>query len=363
MAENAQGGEKTEDPTPKKLEDARNEGQVAFSAEVNTAILLLIGFATLGVMGTGFCRAASSSMVFCIRDALTWELTEQMTLRSMAAHLAPMALWMLPFLGVTVGAALVVSFAQVGFHLTAKPLMPQFNKVSPLTGFGRLFGTKGLIRFATNLMKLILLVTVAYLVISRDLPHFAELGNDLGARFAGDGNRLLWLAIKLSAVLFIVAGVDYLFQRWQHHQDMMMTKQEVKDEFKQSEGDPLVKGKIRQIQRQMAQKRMMQEVPKADVVITNPTHVAVALKYDQGKMNAPIVIAKGYDEVAQRIKAIAKEHGITLVEDVPLARALAKDVPIGKPIPTKWFNAVAQVLSQVYKLKGKTMAGANPSRQ
>jgi flagellar biosynthetic protein FlhB len=174
---------------------------------------------------------------------------------------------------------------------------------------------------------------------------------DAAERLAVESWGIFVLVMKLAAVLFVIAAADFLFQRWQHTQDLMMTKQEIKEEIKQSEGDPLVKGKIRQIQRQIAQRRMMQEIPKADVVITNPTHVAVALKYDKETMAAPIVLAKGYDEVAQRIKEIAKEHGIVQVENVPLARALAKELDVGDPVPVKWYQAVAEVLSMVYKLK------------
>jgi flagellar biosynthetic protein FlhB len=159
------------------------------------------------------------------------------------------------------------------------------------------------------------------------------------------------MIVKLASVLFIIAAGDFIFQRIQHTKDLMMTKQEIKEEIKQSEGDPLIKSKIRQIQRQMAQRRMMQEVPKADVIITNPTHVAVALKYDKATMAAPIVLARGYDDVAQRIKAIAAEHGIVQVENIALARALAKELDVGDAVPVKWYQAVAEILSMVYKLK------------
>ena len=182
---------------------------------------------------------------------------------------------------------------------------------------------------------------------------------DLRERFGEKVWILFYLALLLATVLGVIAVFDYVYQRWQHAKDQRMTKQEVKEEHKQAEGDPLLKGKIRQIQRQMAQQRMMEEVPKADVVITNPTHVAVALRYDATEMLAPIVVAKGYDAVAQRIKRVAAENDVIQVENVPLARALAKSVDIGHPIPTDMFQAVAQVLSHVYKLKGKTAGTGN----
>ncbi len=351
MPESPQGGEKTEDPTPKRLADARDEGQVAFSPELNTAVLLVGGFAMMMALGGRFCDAACDTIRFAITDALMWDLTREGALAAMIVHAGPLVVWMAPLVGVLLLLGVGISLAQVGLHLTLKPLIPKFNKVSPLTGFQRLFGMRGLMRFVTNLLKLTLLVVVAWVTIKKDLTDISILTPELNHRLGHEGAMLAWLGLKLACVLLLVAMVDYLYQRWQHHQEMMMTKQEVKEEMKQSDGDPLIKGKIRQIQRQMAQKRMMAEVPKADVVVTNPTHVAVALRYDREKMAAPEVVAKGYDEVAQRIKAIAAEHGIPMVENVPLARALAKEVAIGKPIPPKWFQQVAQVLSWVYKAK------------
>lgn len=351
MPESPQGGEKTEDPTPKRLADARDEGQVAFSTEVSTAILLTAGFALLVATGGWFCDAASDTIRHAITDALTWDLTREGALRALLIQHIPLVLWMLPLLGVMMVVGVAVGIGQVGFHPTLKPLLPKITKISPLSGFQRLFGMRGLMRFVTNVLKLTLLVIVAWQVIEADLSAISMITPELRHRLGHEGWVLAVLALKLAAVLLLIAVIDYLYQRWQHFEEMRMTKQEVKDEMKQSEGDPLVKGKIRQIQRQMAQKRMMQEVPKADVVVTNPTHVAVALRYDRDRMAAPEVIAKGYDEVAQRIKAIAADHGIPMVENVPLARALAKEVPIGKPIPPKWFQQVAQVLSWVYKAK------------
>ena len=350
MAENNQGGEKTEEPTPKRLQDARNEGQVAISADLTTSIMLIVGLSLLASFGTWFAQAAAVTIRFSIVDALTWEL-EGETLRSLVVHLVPLGGWALVMIASLALIAVVANLAQVGLHLSGKALIPKFNRISPITGFGRLFGMRGLMRFVTNVCKLAILVSIAWMVLSAEIPRLTYITGDLGARLAHESWWLFVLGLKLSATLGIVAAADFMYQRWQHHRDMMMTKQEVKEEFKQSEGDPMVKAKIRQIQRQMAQRRMMQEVPKADVVITNPTHVAVALKYDQLKMAAPVVLAKGYDSVAQHIKKIAAEHGIPMVENIALARALAKDVPVGKAVPVKWYQGVAEVLSYVYKLK------------
>jgi flagellar biosynthetic protein FlhB len=246
---------------------------------------------------------------------------------------------------------LALSVAQVGLHLTLKPLVPKLNRISPLTGFQRLFGMRGLMRFVVNLLKLTFIILIAWHLVAAEIPRLVTMKHDLTQRMAVECWVIFVLVVKIAAVLFLIAAADFIYQRYQHTQDLMMTKQEVKEEMKQSEGDPLIKSKIRQIQRQLAQRRMMQEVPKADVVITNPTHVAVALKYDKGSMAAPIVVARGYDEVAQRIKAIAAEHGIVQVENIALARALAKELDVGDAVPVKWYQAVAEILSMVYKLK------------
>ncbi len=351
MPESPQGGEKTEEPTPKRLSDARQEGQVAFSADVNTGGLLVIGFVVLAATGTWFAQSCAASLRYTFVTALGIELTDRSLWHGMLGILMPLAVWAGLVCGLFFLAGALLSVAQVGLSASLKPLMPKLTKINPVTGFGRLFGLRGLMRFVTNVLKLSLVVLVAWLVLSGDLMRLTILSPDPGHRLAADVWLLLILAVKLSLIVAAIALGDLLYQRFQHRRDLMMTKQEVKEEMKQSEGDPLIKAKVRQIQRQMAQRRMMQEVPKADVVITNPTHVAVALKYDQLTMAAPVVLAKGYDTVAQRIKALAAEHGIPMVENVALARALAKDVPVGKAIPAKWYQSVAEVLAYLYKMK------------
>ncbi len=345
-------GEKSEQPTPKKRSDAREEGQVAFSSEVNTSGMLLIGFAALSVFAPWFWATMSGMMRRAFEHDMAREFEDASDLAALALAYLPVAGWLLSLLGIFALAGIVISLAQVGWHPTLKPLVPKFARVNPLTGFGRVFGRRGLMRFVFSLIKLILIGSVAWHLLADSIPGDIFVRADLSGRLVSEARDLWELAMKLAAVLAIVAFSDYIFQRFQHTQDLKMTKQEVKEEYKQADGDPLVKGKIRQIQRQMAQRRMMQEVPKADVVITNPTHVAVALKYDKDQPNsAPIVVAKGYDAVAQRIKQIAAENGITMVENIPLARALAKEVEIGRAIPVKWYTAVAEVLAMVYRLK------------
>jgi flagellar biosynthetic protein FlhB len=353
VAESTSGGEKTEMPTPKRLQEARDEGQVCMSSEVNIAGLLLVGFCALAATAPLFWNAMSALMRQALSDALTWDLSDHQSLRLIWIQIALAMKWMVPFLLVMFIAGLILCSAQVGLHMTLKPLMPKLSRISPLTGFGRLFGMRGLMRLVVSLFKLVLVVVISYYVIAQDLPRIIGMKSDIGERMTRDSWLIFALVIKLVAVLAIIAAADYIYQRIQFIRDLMMTKQEVKDEMRQSEGDPHVKGRIRKLQREMAKRRMMQEVPKADVVITNPTHVAVALKYDRLKMFAPVVVAKGYDDVAQRIKELAREHDIVQVENIQLARALAKEVDIGKAIPTKWYIAVAEVLTMVYKLKKK----------
>ena len=351
MADSPGGGEKSEEPTPKKLQDARDEGQVAWSTEVPTAILTLVGFILLIATGPWFLDSCAACFRRCLTDHLREDLTSMSAIRIMILEFLPLGAWLALVALILFACIVAAGVAQVGFSPSLKPLAPKFEKLNPITGLGRLFGMKGLMRFGINLLKLGLLGIVAWMAISAQLAQLIPLHEDPIARMGTDAKRLADLGILLALVILGIAMLDLFYQRWQFHHDQMMTLQEVKDEYKQSEGDPHVKGKIRQIQREMAQKRMMQEVPKADVVITNPTHVAVALKYDAAKMAAPIVLAKGYDDVAQKIKAIAREHGITLVENVQLARALAKEVEVGDAVPVQWYQAVAEVLAWVYKLK------------
>jgi flagellar biosynthetic protein FlhB len=351
MAENEHGAEKTEQPTPKRLEDARGEGNVAYSQELSAALELLLGFSILLAMAPWFWKGCVHAMRWSLSDGLASEITTTNLMRTLLTGHGSLLAWTGVFVLAMFVVAATAGLIQVGFHPTLKTLQPKWSKLSPITGLGRLFGMRGLVRLALNLAKLTVLIAIAYVVIAHRLPYDLPVNDELAGRLADDSAAMLWLGIKLAVALLLIAAADWMYQRWQHTHDLMMTKQEVKEEMKQSEGNPEVKGKLRQVARQLAQRRMMQEVPKADVIITNPTHVAVALKYDKDAMAAPIVLAKGYDEVAQKIKAIAAEHRIPMVENVQLARALAREVEIGHPIKAKWFKAVAEVLAMVYKLR------------
>lgn len=351
MAENENGAEKTELPTPKRLEQARSDGQVAYSQEASTAVALLVGFTLLMVLAPKLWSGCTDAMRWALGPGLLGDLTAESTIHAMILGHLPLIICLGIFMIGMMLVALALGLAQVGFHPTLKPLEPKLTKINPMTGLQRLFGFRGMMRVVLNVAKLAILVSIAWLVISARMPQEVPVTIELGKRLADDAHAMWRLGMILSAALLIIGVTDILYQRWQHTRDLMMTKQEIREEFKQMEGNPEVKGKIRAMQRQMAQRRMMQEVPKADVVITNPTHVAVALQYDKLNMAAPVVLAKGYDEVAQKIKAIAAEHDIPMVENVPLARALAREVQVGQPIKAKWFKPVAEILAAVYRLR------------
>ena len=349
MAENQNGAEKTELPTPKRVQDAREEGQVAYSSEFTSAVLLLAAFALLAMTGPWFVQAFAATIRHATGPALAGELDHAGTVREMLVQHAPLGLWTLAVILALALIGVATCVAQVGFGVSTKAIMPKWEKLNPVSGFKRLFGLRGLVRLVLSVGKLLALAAIAWLVIEHELPQFVAVPDDLGQRLARDAWLLFLLGMSICAALGVIAGIDVLYQRWQHTRDLMMTRDEVKQEFKQTEGDPLLRSRIRQKQREIAGQRMMQEVPKADVVITNPTHVAVALRYRQGRDAAPVVLAKGYDAQAQEIKRIAAEHGIPMVEDVPLARALAREAALGKAIPVAWYGAVASILASLLK--------------
>ena len=246
-----------------------------------------------------------------------------------------------------------INFFQVGLMISTEKLEPKLENLNPINGFGRIFSKRSLVELFKSIFKIIVIGFFLYLYLKEQIPlmpYFIYF--DLAQSLAETADIIFNMAFQIIAMIMFMAAVDYAYQKWQTTQDLMMTKQEVKDEYKQTEGDPQIKGKIKQKQRQMAMSRMMQEVPKADVIVTNPTHLAIALQYSDG-MVAPVVVAKGQDLVAERIKNIARENRITIVENKPLARALYEAVDIGGTVPQELYQAVAEVLAYVYKLKKK----------
>ncbi|MCL6603075.1 MAG: flagellar biosynthesis protein FlhB [Paenibacillus sp.] len=348
-------GEKTEKATPKKRQEARKKGQVAKSAELSGAVVLLSAVLSLSMFG-GFIKERLMSLY---TDVFLNRMNMVVTPENVNVLLSDYGLQILillaPLLGITFIIAIVVNLMQVGFMATGEGITPKFDKINPIKGFKNIFSMRSFVEFLKSIFKLLIISYLVYSTIWAQKGDFASLSHvSLERIFQFTAGMTLKLGIKIGAALMIMAALDYMYQRYEHEKSLKMSKQDIKDEYKKSEGDPLIKGKIRERQRRMAMQRMMQEVPNADVIITNPTHFAVALKYDGSKMEAPQIVAKGQDFVALRIRELAKEHGIMTMENKPLARALFHRAEIGDVVPADLFQAVAEVLAYVYKLKGKT---------
>lgn len=360
FAKEGPGGEKTEEPTGKKLDDARKKGQVAKSREISMAVELLAFFIllrvyvdTIGLRFENFFSTVYQQIPSTIK--MVDGQVPKSALHAVVSNMLVQTLTiMMPFLIAGVVIALICNILQVGFKVATEPLRPNFGKMNPLQGIQKLFSLQSLFELLKSVAKIVLISYVVYSYFKSEKSSIYLL-YDMSLRqgIALMGNLTINMGIRVAAVYMIIALVDFIYQKRKFHTDMMMTKQEVKDEMKESEGDPQIKSKQRQRMREASQRRMMQELPKADVVITNPTHYAVAIQYDQEKYNAPIVLAKGADYLAKKIKEIAKENDVEIVENKPLARMLYANVEIGAVIPPELYKAVAEVLAFVYHLKGK----------
>ena len=365
MADQDRSQERTEQATPKRLKEARERGQVPRSRELNTMIMLLTGSSGLLILGESVLdrlilltqrgwsleravifddRALSAMLGLAVGDAL-WSLAPFLVLVSMAALLGPIVLG--------------------GWSFSFKSLSFKWEKLDPVKGLGRIFAWRGLMEFLKTLVKFAVVTLIAGFLLWQLADHILALSNEpLKQAIAHAAQLIGWSFFGLSAVLIVLAAVDVPFQLWDHSRQLKMTRQEVKDELKETDGRPEVKSRIRNLQREMAQRRMMEEVPKADVVIVNPTHYAVALRFDY-KMKAPTVVAKGADLVSFQIRKVAQQHSVTIFSAPPLARALYYSTELNKEIPVGLYVAVAQVLAYVYQLKsaqhGEGVAPAEPT--
>ncbi len=354
MAE-TDGQEKTEQPTGKKLEDSRKEGKVAKSIEVNAFAIF-----TSGLLMVYFTKSFLSSRISDFSINIFNKLDVLNINRNMIQNFTKETLFfflitLAPILGILFVVSLVANVAQVGLKFSPKALKPELNKFNPFSGIKRVFFSSGsIVELAKSLLKLIVIGGFTYSVLSGFITESSILVEltipEIVKYMVQSSFNLLW---KISLLYIVIAAIDLVFQKKKFIKDMMMTKQEVKEENKQSEGDPQIKSRIRRLQYAAAKNRMMQNVPKADVVITNPTHFAVALKYDALKSSAPKVVAKGVDELAQKIKEIAREYNVPIHEDRELARALYRICDVGDEIPSALFKAVAQVLAYIFQLKNK----------
>ncbi len=352
-----EGGDKTEKATPKKLDDARKEGRVARSSDLINGFMLLLMFFVLklfgGIMANLFLdsfvkyynKASDISMeVFDVRQAVN--LSNEIVLDIVIASL--------PVLIGSFVVALVGNIVQVGWKVTGKPLKPKLDRLNPIGGLKRMFSQEKVVELIKSILKVLAIALVAYNEVKDRWKFILNLYDfEFMQAVLNIFDIVLDVGIKISVIFVIIGLADFGYQKWKHLHDLRMSKQEVKDEMKQSEGDPQIKGQIRQKMREGARRRMMQELPKADVVITNPTHFAVAVKYDKETAEAPYVLAKGADYVAANIKEIAKQNNIEIVENKPLARMLYYNVEIGDQIPPELYQMVAEVLAYVYSVKNK----------
>ena len=347
-------GEKTEEPTERRKQEVRQQGQVAKSAELGSVFVILAAFLTIKGLSSYLLLKISGYMT-TIYGALGQN--DDFTLQS--AHLLILNAGMvfmeitMPILLAVLVVSLLVGFLQVGFMFNLEPLMPQLSRINPISGFGRIFSKRSLVELVKSMIKISIVMYFIYRFLNKEMGRIPGLIQaELAEAFITISELVFDLATQIAMVLLIIAILDYAYQWWEHMQDLKMSKEEVKEEMKQTEGNPQIRSKIREKQRAMAMRRMMQEVPKADVIVTNPTHYSVALKYES-EMEAPVVIAKGIDFIALRIREIAKENDVAVVENKPLAQALYKTTEVGDIIPPDLYKAVAEVLAYVYRLKRK----------
>lgn len=347
--------EKTEPATPRKRQKEREEGRVAKSQDLGASVVILAGLLVMVLFGGWIMdglMAYTKEIISFMGDETLWQETwfrslSEASLLSYGKSLFPVAL-------ACALAAFFVSVSQVGFVMTPKPLIPKMDRFNPVSGLKKIVSLRSFVEMIKGLLKAFILGFLLYKGLKNDLEEIAAaiafpLGDAVGL--------LLWklwaLSLKMTLLLLVIALFDWAYQKWEFEKNIKMSKQEIKEEYKQMEGDPLIKQKIRQRQREMARRRMMADVPKADVVITNPTTLAVAIKYERSKMDAPVVLAKGKDVIAAKIKEIASDHGVPIMENRPLAWALFEAVEVGEMIPEKLYRAVAEVLAFVYGLKEK----------
>ncbi len=356
-------GERTEEPTARKLSEARKQGQVPRSQDLSGAITLFGGLLIFVVLGS----TISAMFIRILRRTLGGEIAADIrSTESIAAAAKAVAydaiVVVAPIMALAAVVAYLAGFVQVGWLVTAEPIRPKLSKLSPLSGIKRVLGIRALVKTVVNSLKLAVMVAVSTLFIVSNLDAIAALPKLTPQLALIHVLRLIFiLAMILAVLLLFIALIDYLYQRWQHTKDLRMSKQEVKDERKTMEGDPLIKGKHRQMAREILMQQIGKAVPEADVIVTNPTHFSVAIRYDPEKMGAPRVTAKGADLIAMRIRQLARQNSVPIIERPPLARALYWGVEVGQEIPLEHYEAVAELLAYVYRID--TRAEAKFKRQ
>jgi len=355
-------GEKTEAPTPRRRQEARERGQVATSQDLTAAVALLGATMVPDFAGLAILR----DLIELMRTMLAYRSGVPGSTNSVAAacQLAAgvLASTAAPVCLAFMAVATLTTVAQVGLLFTLHPITPDLSKINPIAGLGRMFSMQSLMRLVTSLFKVSLIGAVAFFTIRARLPQLVNMSGLSTWAIVGLAGELMFvLGVRMALVLLIIAIIDYAYQRHRHEQGLRMTKQEVKEEMRRLEGDPLVRERRRRVGRQLAMQRMQAAVPKSDVVVTNPTELAIAIKYDPQVMAAPKVVAKGADLIAQRIRKLAIEHGVPIVERKPLAQALHRTVDVGQEIPPAFYKAVAEILAYVYELSGKSVFPGSPA--
>jgi flagellar biosynthesis protein FlhB len=350
---------RTEEPSEHKLRKAREEGKVAKSADVSSALVLVAGTSALGLLGENILRSSAQMLTYFISISTSPDALGPTLMTAFVSWLVKISL---PFLAVVFVAAILGNVIQVGFLFTAKPITPDFGRIVPRFGrwLQRSFASgEALFNFVKSLVKIAIVGLLGYLNIRGAMPDLTRLAMQPFMEGVGLVSRLAFRIVLEASIAFLVfSAVDYWFQRRQHMESLKMSKQEVKEERKMYEGDPLTRSRLRERMREIMRRTMLKAVPKADVVITNPTHFAVALEYNRAVMTAPTVVAKGADLVAQKIKEVAAENGVPIMENKPMAQALFKEVEIGDAIPEKFYEAMSIILAEVYKMNGKTAEAA-----
>jgi len=356
--ENEDGAERTESATPKRLEDARRRGQIPRSRDLSAAAVLMTAGAALSALGNQIAGGLHGVMTRGLTLTREQALNPEQMLPTLSSAAWEAVLVCAPIFGLIMLAAMLAPLVLGGWSFSTEALMPQFSRLDPLAGIKRMFSGKAVVELGKALAKFGIVGIVAVMVLRRETPALLGLGSEptgaaIGHAIRLSGQGLLWV----SAGMLLIAGFDVPYQLWQYAKQLKMTREEVRQEMKEAEGSPELKGQIRRMQREIASRRMMQDVPKADVIVTNPTHFAVALRYDDKRMRAPVVVAKGADVIAARIREIAGENNVPIFEAPPLARVLYRNVEIGEEVPADVYVAVAQVLSYIFQLRTAKLTG------
>ncbi|WP_456271531.1 flagellar biosynthesis protein FlhB [Bacillus sp. AK031] len=347
-------GEKSEKATPKKRQDSRKKGQTAKSQDVNAAAILLAVFLFLTFSASYIGNIVFDLFRHSFQEYMMMNLTHESFFVIVNDVLMQVAILLGPIMLVALLAGVFSNYVQVGVMFTSEPLQPKLEKIDPIKGAKRIFSLRAIVELLKSILKIGFVGAITFVILWWKIDEVLELSfKSAHDSLATMASLTVQMGIAASLALLFLSVFDYLYQKYDFEKNIRMSKQDIKDEHKNSEGDPLIKSKIKQRQREMAMRRMMQEVPDADVVITNPTHYAIALKYDEDKLEAPYVVAKGVDYLAQKIKFIASENDIIMVENRPLARSLYDGAEIGDAIPEEFFKAVAEILAYVYRMKNQ----------